>query len=576
MAAVMDAPLRSTRRFGGLRQVHTVGHVVVLASVALVTLVPLVFLVLNSFNEAPLGKPFEWGLRGWDQAFHAPQTLNALKFSFLLSTRTFVGLLAAFVISWLLVRVRIPARSFIEFSLWMAWFLPPLSITIGWMALLDPQYGLINQALKTVSPLPVVLNIYTFSGIMWVHLSLLTVPVMTILLTPAFRQMDASFEESARSCGSGPLKTLRRIVLPLLWPSVLVVTIAGLIRSLEAFEIEQLIGIPAGIYVYGTRIYDLVRWDPPRYGQAMALSTIFLGALGLLIILYQILLRYGEFATLRAGGMSVRPSLIGKWRYLASGFLLAWVAIGIYLPLGMVLLGSCMKFFGMFHIDQPFTLKHWVSVIFDPAFANALGNSLLLGFGVATTGVVVYSFLGIFMIRARRLETSLLQVMVWIPWAIPGILLGLSLLWLFLSVPVMNFFYGTLFVLIFALILKDMPLGTQMIRAAFLQVGGELEQASRVVGAGSFTTFRRITMPLVAPMLVSIFVLVFMSSIRDISTPILLALPSTTPLSVLMLERSVAGEIEKAAVIGVILSGLAILTALGMRRLGFRLGAGSV
>jgi iron(III) transport system permease protein len=576
MAAVIDAPLRSTRRFGGLRQVHFVGHVVVLASVALVTLVPLVFLVLNSFNEAPLGKPFEWGLRGWDQAFHAPQTLNALKFSFLLSTRTFVGLLAAFVISWLLVRVRIPARSFIEFSLWMAWFLPPLSITIGWMALLDPQYGLINQALKTVSPLPVVLNIYTFSGIMWVHLSLLTVPVMTILLTPAFRQMDASFEESARSCGSGPLKTLRRIVLPLLWPSVLVVTIAGLIRSLEAFEIEQLIGIPAGIYVYGTRIYDLVRWDPPRYGQAMALSTIFLGALGLLIILYQILLRYGEFATLRAGGMSVRPSLIGKWRYLASGFLLAWVAIGIYLPLGMVLLGSCMKFFGMFHIDQPFTLKHWVSVIFDPAFANALGNSLLLGFGVATTGVVVYSFLGIFMIRARRLETSLLQVMVWIPWAIPGILLGLSLLWLFLSVPVMNFFYGTLFVLIFALILKDMPLGTQMIRAAFLQVGGELEQASRVVGAGSFTTFRRITMPLVAPMLVSIFVLVFMSSIRDISTPILLALPSTTPLSVLMLERSVAGEIEKAAVIGVILSGLAILTALGMRRLGFRLGAGSV
>ena len=402
MAAVMDAPLRSTRRFGGLRQVHFVGHVVVLASVALVTLVPLVFLVLNSFNEAPLGKPFAWGLRGWDQAFHAPQTLNALKFSFLLSTRTFVGLLAAFVISWLLVRVRIPARSFIEFSLWMAWFLPPLSITIGWMALLDPQYGLINQALNTVSPVPVVLNIYTFSGIMWVHLSLLTVPVMTILLTPAFRQMDASFEESARSCGSGPLKTLRRIVLPLLWPSVLVVTIAGLIRSLEAFEIEQLIGIPAGIYVYGTRIYDLVRWDPPRYGQAMALSTIFLGALGLLIILYQILLRYGEFATLRAGGMSVRPSLIGKWRYLASGFLLAWVAIGIYLPLGMVLLGSCMKFFGMFHIDQPFTLKHWVSVISDPAFANALGNSLLLGFGVATTGVVVYSFLGIFMIRARR------------------------------------------------------------------------------------------------------------------------------------------------------------------------------
>jgi iron(III) transport system permease protein len=575
MALVVNARLRSIQRIRGSR-IRLMTHVGVLISVALVTLVPLLLLVLNSFNEAPLGRPFAWGLKGWGQAFQAPQTLNALKFSFLLSTRTFLGLLAAFLISWLLVRARIPGHSFIELSLWIAWFLPPLSVTIGWMTLLDPQYGLINQALKTISPFPVGMNIYSFAGIMWVHLSLLTVPVMTILLTPAFRQMDASFEESARSCGSGPLKTLRRIVLPLLWPSVLVVTIAGLIRSLEAFEVEQLIGIPAGIYVYGTRIYDLVRWDPPLYGQAMALSTIFLGALGLLIVLYHVLIRYGEFATIRSAGMSFRPALIGKWRYLASGLLIVWVAVGIYLPLGMVLLGSFMKFFGMFHIDQPFTLKHWVSVISDPTFENALGNSLLLGFGVATIGVVLYSLLGIFMIRARYFGTSVLHFMVWIPWAIPGILLGLSLLWLFLSVPVVKFFYGTLFVLIFALILKDMPLGAQMIRAAFAQVGGELEQASRVVGAGSFTTFRRITMPLVAPMLVSVFILVFMSSVRDISTPILLAFPSTTPLSVLMLERSVAGEIEKASVIGVILSGLAIVTALIMRRLGFRFSAGSI
>ena len=112
-----------------------------------------------------------------------------------------------------------------------------------------------------------------------------------------------------------------------------------------------------------------------------------------------------------------------------------------------------------------------------------------------------------------------------------------------------------------------------MFKAAFAQVTEELEQASRVSGAGPFTTFRRITVPLIAPMIVSIFVLVFMSSIRDISTPILLATPATTPLSVLMLERSVAGEIEKAAVIGVILSVVAIITAMVMRLLGFRIAA---
>ena len=242
-----------------------------LLGIGFITLVPLGFLILNSFNTAQLGQEISWGFEGWRQAFGAPQTIKALIYSVLLSARTFLGLAVAFLVSWLLIRVRIPASPFIEFSLWMAWFLPPLSVTIGWIALLDPHHGLINVLLAHVLPVAYRLNIYSFSGILWVHLTLLTVPVMTILLTPAFRQMDASFEESARTCGSGPLRTLRRIVLPLLWPTVLVVTIATFIRSLEAFEIEQIIGIPAGIYVYGTRIYDLVRWDPPLYSQAMAL-----------------------------------------------------------------------------------------------------------------------------------------------------------------------------------------------------------------------------------------------------------------------------------------------------------------
>jgi iron(III) transport system permease protein len=544
-----------------------------LFAVGFVTLGPLGLLILNSFNTSQLGQEISWGLDGWRQAFCAPQTTSALMYSFLLSTRTFVGLAVAFFASWLLIRVRIPASSFIEFSLWVAWFLPPLSVTIGWIALLDPQHGLANNLLASMLPISARLNIYSFSGIFWVHLTLLTVPVMTILLAPAFRQMDASFEESARTCGSGPLRTLRRIVLPLLKPAILVVAIAGFIRSLEAFEIEQIIGIPAGIYVYGTRIYDLVRWDPPLYSQAMALSTIFLLVLFAMVMLYQRFSGRLEFATLRPGGMSFRPALIGKWRYLASALLILWIVAGIYLPLAMVLLGSFMKFFGIFGIQNPFTIQHWTLVLGDPAFTRALKNSLILGFGVATLGVVVYSLLGYTILRSGFVGRSTLNLLVWIPWAIPGILLGLSLLWIFLSVRLFSFLYGTMFVLIFSVILKDMPIGAQMFKAAFTQISEELEQASRVAGAGPFTTLWRITIPLAAPMIVSIFVLVFMSSIRDISTPILLATPATTPLSVLMLERSVAGEVEKAAVIGVILSVLALITAVVMRRLGLRMGA---
>ena len=101
------------------------------------------------------------------------------------------------------------------------------------------------------------------SGILWVHLTLTTIPVMMILLAPALRQFDASLEQSAKVCGSGNLRTLRRILIPILAPALLTSLLAGFIRGLEAFEIEQLLGIPAGIYVYATRVYDLVTFEPP-------------------------------------------------------------------------------------------------------------------------------------------------------------------------------------------------------------------------------------------------------------------------------------------------------------------------
>jgi iron(III) transport system permease protein len=153
---------------------------------------------------------------------------------------------------------------------------------------------------------------------------------------------------------------------------------------------------------------------------------------------------------------------------------------------------------------------------------------------------------------------------------VPGILLGVALLWLLLSVPVLNLLYGTFWALILALAIKEMPIGTHMMKNSFQQVSPELEQASRVSGANWFTTYRRITLPLIAPTIVSIFVLVFIATLRDISTSILLASASTRPLSLLMIEFSMAGEMEAAAVIGVVISATAVVVAVIARRFGLR------
>jgi iron(III) transport system permease protein len=542
-----------------------------LGAVSLLTVVPLVFVILNSFNVASPGETFHFGTAGWVESFTNPKTLKAIGYSFLLATRSLIAIVVAFAIAWLLVRARIPGAPFIEFSLWVAFFLPALPITLGWILLLDPKYGLANEALRVLfGPKAGVFNIYSVPGILWVHLTLTTIPVMTILLTPALRQFDASIEESARVCGSNVVRVIRTITIPILAPALLTVLIAGLMRNLEAFEIEQLLGTPVGIDVYATRIYDLVRWEPPKFPSAMALSTLFLGVLLVLALAYQRYTTGRDYVTMTGRGVSFRAINIGRWKYLASALCVLLVTVGVLLPLGMLLVGSFMRLFGFLTVTDPFSAKHWVAVLREPSFLSAVRNSLIIACGVAFLGGLAYSLIAYAIVRSRLAGRQVLAILVWLPWAVPGILLGVAILWLLLSVPVLNLLYGSFWALILALAIKEMPIGTHMMKNSFQQVSAELEQASRVSGAGWFTTYRRVTLPLIAPTLVSIFVLTFIATLRDISTSILLASASTRPLSLLMIEFSMAGEMEAAAVIGVVISLMAVTVAVIARRFGLR------
>src|SRR2546426_5488761 len=255
-----------------------------MAIVSVFTLTPVLFIITNSFNSAPPNENYRFGFEGWRDAFGSPRTLNAIGYTFLLNIRSFVGIAIAFVFSWLLTRVRIPLRNFIEFSLWIAYFLPSLPLALSWILLLDPNYGLINQVIQHLG---FKFNVYSLYGIFWIHLTATTIPIMTILLAPVLRQIDASLEEAARMCGAGSWQTFRRVLIPLLAPALFTVLLAALIRGLEAFQIELLLGKPIGLYVYATRIYDLIQWEPPLFPQAMALSTLFLGVLFLLALFYQ-------------------------------------------------------------------------------------------------------------------------------------------------------------------------------------------------------------------------------------------------------------------------------------------------
>src|SRR5262249_1630635 len=207
-------------------------------------------------------------------------------------------------------------------------------------------------------------------------------PTMVILLTPAPRQVDPAYEGAAERAGAGAPAVWRKVTLPLLAPAIITALIAGFIRSLETFEVEQLLGVPANIYVYATRIFEMINHEPPLFPQALALSTVFLAILFLLAGLFQIYLRRaGARPTLTAKGrrLKARPR---AWARLASILLLAYVSFSILLPLAVLIAGSFNKLFGFFFIDDPWTASHWIDVLSEQSFLSAALNSIALGCAV--------------------------------------------------------------------------------------------------------------------------------------------------------------------------------------------------
>ena len=528
------------------------------AVVALVTAAPVLVVVVGAIDG-----------NVWREAFDDSANRNAILYSLLLALRAPIAAFVGFLIAWLLIRIRIPGGRYIEFGMWVSFFVPLLPVTLSWILLLNPHFGLVNQllmALPFVTAPP--FDVYSVGGILWVHIVASSVPVMVILLGPAIRQLDASFEEVGRVCGSGPFAVFRTITLPILAPAILTGALAGFIKSLEAFEVEQLLGRPVGIYVYSTRIYDLVSWEPPKFASAMALSTFVLIVLLLIAVAYQYFGRPRDYATILGRGAGFQQLRIGRLRWLIAAALWLLVAIALLVPLLMLVCGSFMKLFGVFGIAAPFTLLHWQEVLGDPIFMRSLGNSLVFSCGAGFGGVLVYSLLAYLVVRSRLPGRGAIELLAWLPWSIPGILLGVSMLWLILASPALSFLYGSLASLVLIMIIAQMPIGVHMVKTSMRQVAIELEHSSRVCGAGAFRTLASIVLPLIRPMLVSIFIIVFISALRDISTIIFLGSARSLTLSLLMMQFASSSNLEASAVIGIITTAIVVVAALVARRFG--------
>ena len=546
----------------------------VLALVALCVVFPIALVVLQSFQVAAPGQPATYGLDGWRAALGEPGLRAALANTFKVTVvRQLLSLPLAVLIAWVLARTDLPGRGWIEFAFWAAFFLPSFTVTLSWVLLLDPDYGLVNTML---AKLPFVgkgpFNIYSFWGIVWVHVITGSLTVKVILLTPAFRNMNASFEEASRVAGAGTLRTAVRITVPVMAPVILSVLLLGTMISLQTFEVEQVLGLPFRFFVFSTMIYDLLITRVPRYDAATALAVLILAAMLPLVLGQQWLTRGRRYTTV-TGQFQNQPHKLGRWRAPATAAMVVVVLIVLGVPVVFALLGTFMKLFGFFNIADPWTLDNWRTVLGDDQFLHSLRNTLVLALGTAAVTVVIHSLIAYIAVRTRYAGRRALDFISWLPFTVPGIILGLALLWLFLGVGFLRPLYGTTALLIIAGVISGMPLGVQIIKSGLLQLGGELEEASRIAGASWWTTYRRIVLRLMAPTLMAVAMITFVGAARNISNFALLSTSASRPLSILQLDYVAQRKFEEAVVVACIIMLISLAGALFARLLGLRGGS---
>jgi iron(III) transport system permease protein len=558
---------------GWLRQWITVQGVVLSAAVVLVValvLVPILYLLAGTFFSDG-----QFTLKFFAQAYLTPGLGEMVLNSFVYSVgSTIVALFFGTALAYLVARTDTPLKSLVYAAALVPLIIPGVLHTVAWIFLASPQIGSLNVVLAPIFG-EGALNVFSMPGMIVVegfHMS----PLIFLLMYAAFRNMDSSLEESALMSGASMMRVLLKITLPLVKPALLLSTLIMFIRAMSSFEVPALLGSSAGIFVFTSRIFQSLIGFPADYGSAGAYSIGLLAILGLFaIVQMQMSKRSRSYQTV--SGKGFRPTMVKLGRFR----LLSGVLVGVYffvtsiLPLAALVYTSLLGFYRTPSATafRSMSLDNYVSVFTNPQTMSALQNSLLLAVGSATIVMFVTSLIAWLVVRARTRGSAVLSALTSLPLGIPGLIMGVALLFTYLRVPVP--IYGSLWILLIAYVTIFLPYGITYASSAMYQISGELEESGRVCGAGWWSIFRKVTLPLLMPGLIAGWTFIVLIAVRELGASLLLYSPGQEVLAIMIWEEWADGELVQLAALGVVMIVMLVVLVTVARRLGAKVGVQS-
>jgi iron(III) transport system permease protein len=545
------------------------------ALVIWLSLVPLVFLLWQSFlTPETASRPAVFTLENFRTAYFSAETFrlffNSVQFA--VGTAVFALGLGT-TLAWMNERTNTPFKKlFFALSI-IPLVIPGILFTVSWIMLASPRIGIINLMLQGLfSTDYVFFNVYTMTGMIFVdglHYS----PMAFLLMTAAFRSMDPALEESAMMCGASILQVARRITLKLAWPAALASLLILFVRSLESFEVPALLGLPVGIQVYTSSIYQAIHQYPSQVGlaAAYAITLLLITSAG---IYFQSRLAYqgSKYSTVTGKGFRPRTIDLGPWRYFTAALFIVYFVIIVLLPFLVLVWSSLQKFYSApsWAALNRLSFDSYRTVLDYPQFWSTVRNSLFLALTTATVIMLVGAVISWVVVRTKIPGRWILDNLASLPLVFPGLVLGLSIMicYLYLDIGV----YGTIWILLIAYVTRFLPYGMRYVSTSMLQIHKELEESAAMSGASWGMTFRRVILPLLKPGLLAGWIYVVIVSIRELSSSILLYSPGTEVVSIMIWELWQNGQYVELSALGVMLIILLFCLVMVAQLVGKRFG----
>lgn len=560
---------------GGLHrrvQGRTVMAIVVIGIVLYLVLGPLLMLLLSSFqqteNTLPLSPGAVWSLGNYAEVFLSARTWELFAWTMVFGLG---ALLVAFAVgitcAWLIERTDLPLRNTVYVLLVAPSGVPALILAIAWSLLFNPTNGVLNIPLK--QHLGFVLNVYSLPGMILIQ-GFSLVPLTFLLVTASLRGMSATFEDAASASGARFLTTVRRVTIPLLTPALLGALIYEFVNVIEAIDVPLVLGLPGHVTVLSTEVY--IASNPvaglPNYGVSSTYGVMLLAlAVGPLLIYNRLVGQSGSYATV--SGKTHRPKRIalGRWRLPALLGVLGYIFVAFVAPLLVLVWTSIQPYYsGITRAAfARITSGAYGAAFHSSIVLGAIKNTVVLGLVTAALAMLLAVFISWLIVRSRSRAVALLDLLAFTPHAIPGVVIGLSVLLIYLLIPL--HIYGTIWIIVIAMATQYISLGTRLTTGGIAQIQVSLEDAGATSGAKMWQVWRRILLPLLRPSFVNGYLLIFLHAVQNLTVALMLYSPDNTVLATLIWGRWDHGDVTGAAVLSVVMTAITVIAAAVLRGL---------